>query len=55
MKKLNLDQMEIIEGGSNRDCLMRGAGVAAAIGLGFYLPAFWSGGFFLLTTSSHCF
>ncbi len=53
MKTLELNQMENIEGGTNRDCLLRGIGVT----VGFALSAFggWAVALVLIATSGDCY
>ncbi|WP_310555270.1 hypothetical protein [Flavobacterium sp.] len=51
MKKLELNQMENLEGGTMmRDCLLRGMGLAVCVGCGF-----WPGAVAIGATSGHCY
>lgn len=56
MKALELNRIEQIEGGSQRDCLLRGYGLAAAVGLALMgQPAGVAALIVLGTTSGHCY
>jgi len=58
MKTLDFKQMEIVEGGSNRACLIKGAASFLAIGIGMAAGGVWgaAGGFLAVVVSSaECF
>nr|WP_314495455.1 hypothetical protein [uncultured Chryseobacterium sp.] len=57
MKILKFENLEIIKGGGkNRDCMIRGVGIAVGVlaGLGGFVPGFFMAGG-VASTSSHCF
>jgi hypothetical protein len=56
MKELSIDRMELVSGGlSNRDCLVRGAGLALALVGGFAFQPLWGVAFMISATSSDCY
>jgi len=56
MKNLELNQMESIVGSvSNRDCMIRGAGLTVSIALGFVFPPAWGAALGIASTSGDCY
>jgi hypothetical protein len=56
MKKLEISQMENLQGAlSNRDCMLRGAGIVILGTLGFLHPGGWFAAGGLLATSGDCY
>ncbi|WP_454980904.1 hypothetical protein [Capnocytophaga haemolytica] len=56
MKRLNLKQMENVQGGGKgRECLLRGAAFTATIALGFISAGFWEVSAGIVADSTHCF
>ena len=59
MKTLNLNQMEVIEGGAmtQRNCLLTGAAITVSFAIGFAVLAAWAAtaGFIGVGLSGDCF
>lgn len=57
MRKIKIENMKNISGGgTNRDCMLRGTGIALGLVAGFagLVPGFFSAGM-LAVTSGHCY